>query len=95
MEYEGITLQKEAGVAVLTLNRPEQLNAVTLPMAYSLAGALEEIQDDTDVKAIIITGAILGIVLPRSGVISGAVIVLSLFSAYVWLCQFLVLTQKS
>ena len=57
MEYEGITLQKEAGIAILTLNRPEQLNAITLPMAYSLAGACEEIGDDKDVKAVVITGA--------------------------------------
>ncbi|MBW1835594.1 MAG: CHASE2 domain-containing protein [Deltaproteobacteria bacterium] len=42
-----------------------------------------------DLLAIIITGTILGIVLPRSGVISGAVVVLSLLSGYVWLCQFL------
>lgn len=57
MEYEGIKLQKEAGVAVLTLDRPDQLNAITLPMAYSLAGACEEIEDDKAVKAVVLTGA--------------------------------------
>jgi 2-(1,2-epoxy-1,2-dihydrophenyl)acetyl-CoA isomerase len=57
MEYEGISLRKEAGVAVLTLERPEQLNAITLPMVYSLAGACDEIEDDKDVKAVVLTGA--------------------------------------
>ncbi len=57
MEYEGIRLQKGAGVAVVTLDRPEQLNAITLPMAYALAGACDEIERDEGVKVVIITGA--------------------------------------
>lgn len=57
MEYEGITLEKDAGVATLTLNRPEQLNAITMPMAYSLAGALDEIEVDDSMKVLVITGA--------------------------------------
>ena len=57
MDYEGITLDKEAGIATLTLDRPGQLNAITMPMADSLAGALEEVEKDASLKVLIVTGA--------------------------------------
>ena len=57
MSYEGLTLEKEAGVATLTLNRPEQLNAISLPMIDSWKEALNDIGKDDDIKAVIITGA--------------------------------------
>src|SRR5262249_12814165 len=44
-------------VAVLTLNRPERLNAITLGMLESLSGALKEAEADPEVRAIVITGA--------------------------------------
>lgn len=57
MSYEGLTLAKEEGVAILTLNRPEQLNAISIPMAYSLKRAVEDIDKDNSLKVLIITGA--------------------------------------
>ncbi|MFC1871210.1 enoyl-CoA hydratase/isomerase family protein [Chloroflexota bacterium] len=57
MDYEGITLDKKDGVATITLDRPQQLNAITLPMAYSLAAALDGMEKDNDIKALILTGA--------------------------------------
>jgi len=57
MDYEGLTVGKEAGVATLTLNRPEQLNAITLPMAQSLEKALDDIDKDSSLKVLIVTGA--------------------------------------
>ncbi len=42
-----------------------------------------------DIMAIIVAGLFLGIVLPRAGVISGAVAGISLFGGYIVLCQFL------
>ena len=57
MNYEGLILDKEAGVARLTQNRPEQLNAISIPMAYSLKKALEDIDKDNSLKVLIITGA--------------------------------------
>ncbi len=56
MNYEGFTLDKEAGVAILTLNRPDQLNAITLPMAESFGRALDEVDKDDSLKVLIITG---------------------------------------
>jgi len=57
MEYEALTVDKKAGTATLTLNRPEQLNAISLPMAQSLGKALNDIDKDGSIKVLIITGA--------------------------------------
>ena len=57
MTYEGLNLEKEVGIATLTLNRPEQLNAITVPMSHSFSRALDEVDKDSDVKVLIITGA--------------------------------------
>lgn len=57
MEYKEIILEKEEGVATLTLNRPEKLNALSFGMRAEIHAALQEIQEDDDVRALIITGA--------------------------------------
>jgi enoyl-CoA hydratase/carnithine racemase len=44
-------------VAVLTLNRPDRLNAITLGMVEALAHALKDAEADPEVRAIVITGA--------------------------------------
>src|SRR5450755_2602213 len=45
------------GVAVLTLNRPERLNALSRPMLDAAIAALERCADDAAVGCIVITGA--------------------------------------
>jgi enoyl-CoA hydratase/carnithine racemase len=45
------------GVAVLTLNRPDKLNALTPMMMSALGAALDAIDADPDVRAVVITGA--------------------------------------
>jgi 2-(1,2-epoxy-1,2-dihydrophenyl)acetyl-CoA isomerase len=45
------------GVVVLTLNRPERLNAVTLGLQRTLDHALSELSEDADVRCLILTGA--------------------------------------
>ncbi|KAF0847861.1 enoyl-CoA hydratase/isomerase family protein [Nocardia caishijiensis] len=45
-----------AGVAVLTLNRPAQRNAVTVTMAAELGAALRRCDGDDAVRAVVITG---------------------------------------
>ncbi len=57
MDYEGLTLDKEGGIATLTLNRPEQLNAISLSMAESLERAVDEVDKDNSLKVLILTGA--------------------------------------
>nr|MBA3809729.1 enoyl-CoA hydratase [Solirubrobacterales bacterium] len=46
----------EDGVAVITLNRPERLNAWTAEMEHAYFAMLEECADSTEVRVIVVTG---------------------------------------
>ena len=52
-----VTLQRDGAVSVVTLNRPERLNAIGLPLLHELRAALQAAQDDADTRAIVLTGA--------------------------------------
>lgn len=52
-----VTVDVDAGVAVLTLNRPERLNAYTAEMGALLSRAYLDCDGDDDVRAIVVTGA--------------------------------------
>lgn len=47
----------DEGVATITLNRPESLNAFTYSMYGELFGALDAIRYDPDIRVVILTGA--------------------------------------
>jgi enoyl-CoA hydratase/carnithine racemase len=47
----------EDGVAVLTLNRPEKRNALSIETRYELAAVLDELGSDDSVGALVLTGA--------------------------------------
>lgn len=49
--------QPEPGVALLTLARPEQLNAVTMELQQELEQTLTELEADPEVRCIVLTGA--------------------------------------
>lgn len=57
MSYHFITYEKRDRVAVVTLNRPESMNALHLEAHRELAGAWEDFRDDPDVWVAILTGA--------------------------------------
>ncbi len=57
MDYETIILEKRGNVAVLTLNRPERLNALSPQMTAELADALDELENDDETRAVVLTGA--------------------------------------
>jgi len=57
MEYSQISYNVERGVAVVTLNRPEKLNAYTPDMGEELVAAFRAAFEQQDVKAIVLTGA--------------------------------------
>ncbi len=57
MTYEQILSEKRGRVALLTLNRPEKLNAWTPTMMAELTKAMREAAADTSVGAIVLTGA--------------------------------------
>ncbi len=55
--FEQILYEVDAGVVTITLNRPERLNAWTETMGGELIDALDRVDSDDDVRAVIITGA--------------------------------------
>ncbi len=55
--YETILVDLDAGVATVTLNRPDQRNAITLRMQQELHEAIWALDDDEAVRAIVVTGA--------------------------------------
>jgi enoyl-CoA hydratase len=57
MNYENIIYEKEDGFAIITLNRPNRKNALNLKLMEELLNALGEIEEDGEVKTVIITGA--------------------------------------
>jgi enoyl-CoA hydratase/carnithine racemase len=57
MAYEFILTETLDGVAVITLNRPEKLNALSFGLARELDEALSEYEKDDTIKAVILTGA--------------------------------------
>jgi enoyl-CoA hydratase/carnithine racemase len=52
-----LLVERRGHVTLLTLNRPERLNAITFAMLEALADALAGADRDSDVRAIVITGA--------------------------------------
>ena len=48
---------KETGVAVVTLDRPEKRNAIDLATADELGGVWREFRFDDEVRAVVVTGA--------------------------------------
>jgi enoyl-CoA hydratase len=55
--YETISIEKQDGIAILTLNRPERLNAVNGTMHSELMTLFLDVQADQDVRAAVLTGA--------------------------------------
>jgi 2-(1,2-epoxy-1,2-dihydrophenyl)acetyl-CoA isomerase len=57
MDYQNILFEVAGGVARLTLNRPDKLNSFTGAMHAELRDALDTIQTDKSIRALVITGA--------------------------------------
>lgn len=57
MAYEDLLLEKEGGIATITLNVPEKLNALTRKMSRSLPLVADDIAKDEEVRVVIVTGA--------------------------------------
>ncbi len=56
MAFEYILVERDGPVGVITLNRPKQLNALSGPLMEELVAALEELDRDESIRAIVLTG---------------------------------------
>jgi Enoyl-CoA hydratase/carnithine racemase len=57
MSYNNILLEKHDGIGVITVNRPEHLNALDRATVEELAEVIERAAADDEIKVIILTGA--------------------------------------
>ncbi|MFN9031432.1 MAG: 2-(1,2-epoxy-1,2-dihydrophenyl)acetyl-CoA isomerase PaaG [Betaproteobacteria bacterium] len=56
-DFESIRFEIDAGVATLTLNRPDRLNSFTVAMHGELRSALDAARADHDIRCLVLTGA--------------------------------------
>ncbi len=56
-EYQNIRLEVGAGVATLTLDRPDRLNSFTVAMHGEVRAALDAVRGDRSVRCVVLTGA--------------------------------------
>ena len=56
-DFDTIKLEIEDGIATLTLNRPEKMNAFTGKMMHGIISAFDITDADDSVRAVIVTGA--------------------------------------
>ena len=57
IEYEQILVEQRGGVLVITLNRPDRLNAWTPLMLAEMTAAISVANDDASIGAVVVTGA--------------------------------------
>lgn len=57
MADDNVLLEQSDGVAVITLNRPDLLNAMTRDMFETVRGYVQELGEDPEVRVVILTGS--------------------------------------
>lgn len=55
-EFQQIKLEKDGPIAILTLHRPDKMNAFTARMMYEMIEAFDITDADDDIRAVIVTG---------------------------------------
>ncbi len=56
MEYANLRVDRDGQIALVTLNRPEKLNAIDRHLHHDMMAACEELRDDDDVRVVVFTG---------------------------------------
>lgn len=57
MNFENILVDQENGLATITINRPKKLNALNKATIEELHNALQALEEDSDVKVVVLTGS--------------------------------------
>jgi enoyl-CoA hydratase len=55
--YKNITIETENGIGLLTINRPDKLNALNIETISELSDCLNKLDTDPEVKVLILTGS--------------------------------------
>lgn len=55
--YENILVETRARVGIITINRPNKLNALNIPTRLEIVAALESFRANDEVRVLVITGA--------------------------------------
>jgi len=56
MSYETLIYEKEEGIAIVTMNRPDRLNALSFKLKEDLSHVFDVMEKDEEVKVVILTG---------------------------------------
>jgi enoyl-CoA hydratase len=57
VSYENVIVEKEGAVGIVTLNRPQALNALCTALINDIGGALDELEADENIAAIVLIGS--------------------------------------
>ena len=57
MSYQNILTERLDKITVITMNRPEKLNALSYELACELDQELTNIENDDEIRVVILTGA--------------------------------------
>ena len=57
MAYENLLVERDGAVLIVTINRPDKLNALNTQTVTELGQAMDAAQADAEVRAIVLTGA--------------------------------------
>jgi len=56
MDFENVIVEKDGAIGVVTLNRPQALNALSYGLVKDLSLAMQDLDHDPDVRVIVVTG---------------------------------------
>lgn len=55
--YENVNVERQGRVAILTVNRPEKMNALNSATRNDIVAALDELRNDESIRVVVVTGA--------------------------------------
>ena len=56
MNFDNVLVEKDGAIAVVTMNRPQALNALSYALVKDLSLALQELDQDNEVRVVVVTG---------------------------------------
>jgi len=57
MSYENVLYETRDGIGLLTLNRPEALNSLNVPLMNDIRSVLKRVAEDPEIRVLVMTGA--------------------------------------